>query len=274
MTAVRESNFPNNVAAIKDIFVLTDDYCLKHPDANGFNVGIIAYVDLATNELKISPNSLLMLNANTKNYRISDMVEAKCIYHLKAYYVKAPTLFGGNEGRFDLVVTEIIEKNAESTALKDLLKKYNTPFEITDDVVGNIIFSRCHWGFSGMFDHYEQQVELTVEEKDIWTENIKQEHLDKLHILLNYLEDMRKHIPDNINKKMSLHSLRISDTSGFQNDINICFHTPLNQEIKITLEIWTEGDDNEPIDLHFSKQEFLKFLDAWNTLGNNLNERE
>lgn len=268
---ILNGNFHDDTAVIRDIFVLTDDYCVKHPNSNAFNVGMIAYVDLATNELKINEHSLLLLNAKTKNYRISDKIETNCIYHIKAYYVKSPPSFGSG---FDFAVTEIIEKNASNTALNHLLEKYNTPFKITDNMVGNIIFSRCHWGFNGTFHYCGQQIELTVEKNEIWTEKIKQEQLDTLHILLNYLKDMRTHIPDNINKQITLHSLWIPDTSGFQSYVVICFHTPLNQETKITLEIWTYENDNEPIDLVLSKQELFKFLDAWNTSGNKWNEGE
>lgn len=153
------------VSRIRDILVLTDDYCFNI-DNSIIRVGIIAYVDLETNEFKKSPNSLLLFDAYTENFHISNEIEATCIYHLKAYY---ENIFNN----LDFMVTEIIEKNASNTILEHLLDKYNTPFKITDDVVGNIIFSRYHWGFIGTFDYYGQQIELMIEKKDIWTKEIK-----------------------------------------------------------------------------------------------------
>lgn len=247
---------------IMDMLVLTDDYYFKYPDSNYSLAGIIAYVDLTTEELRICQTPLF-LDDKVKNYCMSDNIEAKCIYHLKAYYAE---IDNDHFHISNFIVTEIIEKNVPNAALEHLLEKYTTPFKTMDDVVGNITFSRCHWGFCGTFHYWGQQTKLTIRERDIWTEEIEETFLDKLHILLNYLEDMKKHIPDNINNIMSLYSIAISN--DFQNNITIVFHMPLNQQVKITFEVWIS--DDEPVDLHFSKQEFFEFLDAWNLLTNNV----
>lgn len=136
----------------QEILVLRHEGDVKSKRNGFWEVAIccLAYIDCETGELH-KEECRFVFAASEKEYEnhLIPEFDKETMYHLKVRKKLPEELPEIMIKRLDFLLVDVIEKNAQSPELEEILAEYKKPIIIEDDILGELLYDRTINSFEG-----------------------------------------------------------------------------------------------------------------------------
>ena len=134
---------------------------------NGFwevAVCCLAYIDCETGELH-KEECRFVFAASEKEYEnhLIPEFDKETVYHLKVRKKLPEELPEIMIKRLDFLLVDVIEKNAKSPELEEILAEYKKPIIIEDDILGELLYDRTIKSFEGHIPWLDKNIDISLD---------------------------------------------------------------------------------------------------------------
>ena len=134
---------------------------------NGFwevAVCCLAYIDCETGEL-YEEECRFVFAASEKEYEnhLIPEFDKETVYHLKVHKKLPEELPEIMIKRLDFLLVDVIEKNAQSPELEEILVEYKKPIIIEDDILGELLYDRTINSFEGHIPWLDKNIYISLD---------------------------------------------------------------------------------------------------------------
>lgn len=134
---------------------------------NGFwevAVCCLAYIDCETGELH-KEECRFVFAASEKEYEnhLIPEFDKETVYHLKVRKKLPEKLPEIMIKRLDFLLVDVIEKNAQSPELEEILAEYKKPVIIEDDILGELLYDRTIKSFEGHISWLDKNIDISLD---------------------------------------------------------------------------------------------------------------
>lgn len=134
---------------------------------NGFwevAVCCLGYIDCETGELH-KEECRFVFAASEKEYEnhLIPEFDEETVYHLKVRKKSPEELPEIMIKRLDFLLVDVIEKNAQSPELEEILAEYKKPIIIEDDIFGEFLYDRTTKSFEGKILWLDKNIEISLD---------------------------------------------------------------------------------------------------------------
>ena len=134
---------------------------------NGFwEVAIccLAFISLETGELH-KEECRFVFAASEKEYdnHLRPECDKETVYHLKVRKKLPEELPEIMIKRLDFLLVDVIEKNAQSPELEEILAEYKKPIIIEDDILGELLYDKTINSFEGHIPWLDKNIDISLD---------------------------------------------------------------------------------------------------------------
>lgn len=134
---------------------------------NGFwevAVLCLAYIDCETGELH-KEECRFLFAASEKEYEnhLIPEFDKETVYHLKVRKKLPEELPEIMIKKLDFLLVDVIEKNAQSPELEEILAEYKKPIIIEDDILGELLYDRTIKSFEGHITWLDKNIDISLD---------------------------------------------------------------------------------------------------------------
>lgn len=134
---------------------------------NGFwevAVCCLGYIDCETGELH-KEECRFVFAASEKEYEnhLIPEFDEETVYHLKVRKKLPEELPEIMIKRIDFLLVDVIEKNAQSPELEEILAEYKKPIIIEDDILGELLYDKTIKSFDGHITWLDKKIDISLD---------------------------------------------------------------------------------------------------------------
>ena len=124
----------------------------------------LAYIDCETGELH-KEECRFVFAASEKEYdnHLIPEFDKETVYHLKVRKKLPEELPEIIIKSLDFLLVDVIEKNAQSPELEEILTEYKKPIIIEDDILGELLYDRTINSFDGHIPWLDKKIDISLD---------------------------------------------------------------------------------------------------------------